>query len=61
MLAYKPQHAAEQIGCSRAFIYRLMERGELPSVKIGASRRILHDDLVAFLKAHRDGAAGDAR
>lgn len=60
MLAYKPDQAAEQIGCSRAFIYRLMERGDLPSVKIGKSRRILHADLVAFLEANRVSYGGDA-
>jgi excisionase family DNA binding protein len=49
-LAYSPDEIAELTGCSRQHIYNLMSRGELRSVKLGRSRRILHDDLVALLE-----------
>lgn len=44
-------------GYSPAFIYRLIETQELPAVRVGRSVRVLHDDLVAFLEAHRVGGA----
>jgi excisionase family DNA binding protein len=42
---------------SPAFIYRQIETGALPAVRVGRSVRVLHDDLVAFLDAHRVGGA----
>ena len=40
-------------GYSPAFVYRLIETGQIPVVRVGRSVRVLHDDLVAFLDAHR--------
>jgi hypothetical protein len=37
-----------------------MHAGELPSVKTGSRRVILHDDLVAWLQAQREIAVGVA-
>lgn len=34
-------------------VYRLIERGELPAVKVGRSVRIHVDDVQAFLTASR--------
>lgn len=48
-LAYTPEEAAAAVHLSRARIYELIADGSLPSVKIGKSRRIRHDDLVALL------------
>jgi len=39
-LAYRVPEAAEALGISRAFCYMLVQRGELPSVRIGSSIRV---------------------
>ena len=46
---YRPAEAAESLGISRARLYQLMGSGELPSVKLGASRRVLAADLDAYV------------
>ncbi len=47
-----PQVAA-QLQLSRALVYSLIQRGELPAVRIGRSVRVLPDDLDRWLLAHR--------
>jgi excisionase family DNA binding protein len=44
---------AESIRTSRASVYRLLAGG-LASYKIGGFRRVLVEDLVVFLEAHRE-------
>jgi excisionase family DNA binding protein len=39
-LLYTPEQAADRLATGRTTIYALMKRGELPSVKIGRSRRV---------------------
>lgn len=39
-LLYTPVEAAHALGMSRSTIYLLMANGDVPSVRIGASRRI---------------------
>ena len=46
-LLYRPEEAAQALGLSRATVYELMRRGEISSLKIGASRRITGDALEA--------------
>ncbi len=41
----RPEQGAEAIGVSRATLYKLMASGELKSITIGRSRRILVDEL----------------
>jgi len=49
-LAVSPQTAAEMIDCSRAFIYTLIERGDLRRTKIGRATRIPIGDLQALIE-----------
>lgn len=49
-LAYTVEEAADLLSLSRAQLYRLIEVGELPSFKIGRSRRISADQLAAFVR-----------
>ncbi len=49
VLAVSPPEAAALLGISRAMLYRLLSRGEITSVKIGASRRIRVDALRDYL------------
>jgi excisionase family DNA binding protein len=49
------KQAAERLGVSKASITRLVRSGELPTIRVGARRLILPDDLTAFIKRNRDG------
>lgn len=46
---YRPEAAAEQLGISRAQVFRLMQSGELQSLKIGRSRRVPAEQLDAYV------------
>jgi excisionase family DNA binding protein len=59
-LGYSVLDAAGVAGVSRAHLYRAMHAGDLPSVKTGSRRVILHDDLVAWLHGQREIAVGVA-
>ena len=56
-LALSPAEAAAALGVSRAFIYRLLANGTLPSVRLGRCRRIRRSDVEGLL----DTAARDDR
>ena len=47
-----PNQAAERLGMSRTHLYKLLDRGEIVSHRIGRDRRISLADLVDF-EAHR--------
>lgn len=48
-LLLRPAEAAEMIGVSRSKLYELMAEGALPSVTVGASRRVPVADLRAWV------------
>jgi len=48
-LAYRVDEAVKASGLGRTFLYEHMASGELPSVKIGRRRLILHHELMNFL------------
>lgn len=43
------EQAADRLEISRAHTYELIRTGDLPSVKLGRSRRIRESDLMAFI------------
>jgi excisionase family DNA binding protein len=47
------REACARLKLSRASMYRLIARGELPTVRIGRARRIILEDLDNFVSAHR--------
>ena len=47
------RQAARELGLSRSTIYSLISTGELASIKIGRSRRIPWEAVVAFVATHR--------
>ncbi len=47
--------AAERLALSRSKVYLMMDRGDLPYVVIGRSRRIAMADLADFIARHRVG------
>jgi excisionase family DNA binding protein len=48
-IAYKIEHAARLLDCSRAHLYNLIARGELNSIKLGAARRITRAEIDRYL------------
>jgi excisionase family DNA binding protein len=57
--AYTVKEASKLLSLSRAFMYRLIDTGEIETIKIGRSRRITSKQLDAFLVAQEERA--DAR
>ena len=49
----KVQDACQFLSISRASVYGLMEKGELPFIKIGKSRRIEWPELEALVARSR--------
>jgi excisionase family DNA binding protein len=43
-----PSQAAERLGMSRTHLYKLLDRGEIMSYRVGRDRRIELKDLAAF-------------
>jgi excisionase family DNA binding protein len=60
--AYSPEEAAQWLGVSLATVYRLMERGELPFVKIGSirGRRFIARSTLEVMVTPRDQSAEPA-
>ena len=52
-LQLRPEEAAEVLSIGRSRLYELIGRGELASVRIGASRRVLTRDLVRYVEQLR--------
>jgi excisionase family DNA binding protein len=52
--------AAHELGISRSKLYELLADGELPSVRIGRTRRISVTALEEFVAAHTDRAPARA-
>ncbi|MCB2178407.1 helix-turn-helix domain-containing protein [bacterium] len=40
---------AEALGISRSFAYNLINKGEIPHVKIGSAIRVKRDDLLSYI------------
>ena len=52
----RPEEAAEALGISRTTAYELIRKNELPSIKIGRSRRVPVDGMLAWLHRQREQA-----
>jgi excisionase family DNA binding protein len=46
--------AAEFLAISRRQVYVLLERGELPAVRVGTRLRLIPADLRVYLEEHRE-------
>ncbi len=55
-LVYRVPDVARLLGCSEAAARRMIERGEIPSRRLGRRVVVLPEELEAFLKSlHRAG------
>jgi excisionase family DNA binding protein len=59
-LLLRPAEVGEMIGVSRAQAYVLIQKGIIPSVRIGASVRVPLDSLQAYIKQLTAESAGEA-
>ncbi len=55
-LAYTPKRAAEVIGCSRPFIYTLINDGQLTPFKVRSRTFIARSELEAFVSRNLENA-----
>ncbi len=51
----KASDVAVMLNCSKAFVYKLIKQGKLPSVQIGYAVRIRPEDLLRFIRENRSG------
>jgi excisionase family DNA binding protein len=48
----KAKDVAEILQISRAMAYSLMQRGEIPTVRIGKARRVRPEDLIKYIESN---------
>lgn len=48
--ALSAAEVARNLGVARVTVYGLMDRGELPSFRVGSVRRVRAEDLQAFVE-----------
>ena len=59
---YTVKEAAQVLGVTRHYLYRLVKRGEIPAIRVGGwALRILGSDLRAYIESRRTGGKGDRR
>ncbi len=50
----KAKEVAEILQVSRSMAYRMMQRGEIPTVRVGSAVRVRGSDLEEFIKKGKD-------
>jgi excisionase family DNA binding protein len=59
-LAYKVEKAADLLDVGETTVWELIARGEIESIKVGASRRITRAGLEAYVRRLAAEGRGDA-
>lgn len=50
----RAEEVAALLNVSRAFAFRLMQHGQIPTIRIGKSIRVRPEDLEAFIASRRN-------
>jgi excisionase family DNA binding protein len=50
----KAKEVADILQVSRSMAYRMMQRGEIPTVRVGSAVRVRGNDLEVFIKKSKD-------
>lgn len=58
---YTVDQVAEHLQCTRQHVYKLINTGQLTTIKLGRLRRVRPEDLSAMIAAHAVGAANADR
>jgi excisionase family DNA binding protein len=58
-LLLRPAEAAEAIGVSRATLYAMLQRGELPRVRVGRTHRVPVDGLHQWIADRSTGGQNE--
>ena len=48
------QEVCQQLGMGKSWVYRRLRSGEIPSVKLGRSIKVMRADLETYLEQHRN-------
>lgn len=56
-MAYTAREVAQLLALSQSQVWNLLADGTIPSFKIGKSRRVRHEDLIAFIGSIDSGKA----
>jgi len=54
-LLLSPSDAARLLGCGRTYLYAMLRRGELRSIRVGRLRRIPRTEIEAYIKRQLTG------
>jgi excisionase family DNA binding protein len=54
------EQAAEELQIGRTKMFALLDRGEVASIKVGGSRRVPYDELIAYVKRLIAEQSGEA-
>lgn len=57
----RPTECADALGCSRAKVYELLSRGELPSIRVGGRLRVPVKMLQQWIDRQSRGRRAGAR
>lgn len=57
MVLLNVHEVAERLAVSEVLVYRLLDRGEIPKIKVGGAVRVHPDDLGAYIDRQRQAAA----
>jgi excisionase family DNA binding protein len=49
-----PEQVAAYLGCGRTYAYKMLQTGEIPSLKIGRLRRVRLEDVFEYVRKQLD-------
>jgi len=59
IILLRPSDVAIRLSIAKSYVYRLMQSGEIPVVRIGKACRVRPQDLEAYIKRNLHNQVGD--